>query len=495
MRTIAEVIRWRAQRHPDLEAIWFEGRSQSYGALDRASSELAAGLVRELGLKPGDRVSILDKNCPEYLELVFALDKAGLVAAPLNWRLTAREIGAIVEDVKPALLVVGEEFRSHGVAAGIKTLTYAELPRGGDDPFRDRDTAVSTQFCTSGTTGLPKGAMLTGPALLNTGLCLAIEMPEMREGGRSLVCMPLFHTGGTGWAVWSMQQGMTIVMVREIDPPKLLDVIVQQKIEVALLVPAVMLFLTELPQARSADFSAFTHVTYGTAPIAPDLLKRCIDIFKCKFCQIYGLTETSGPFACLPFEHHVAEKLRSCGRPMFGARARITGSKGEELPRGEIGEICYQGESLMSGYWARPDATAESIRDGWFYSGDAGFMDENGFIFVKDRLKDMIVSGSENVYPAEIEAVLSSHSDIVECAVIGIPDAKWGETVKAVVVKRGGSALSEPELIDWMRDKVAGFKRPRSVDFVDKLPRNASGKLLKRTLREPYWQGFTRGVN
>jgi acyl-CoA synthetase (AMP-forming)/AMP-acid ligase II len=256
-----------------------------------------------------------------------------------------------------------------------------------------------------------------------------------------------------------------------------------------------MLFLTELPQARTADFSAFKHITYGTAPIAPDLLKRCIEIFGCKFCQIYGLTETSGPFSCLPFEHHVGNLLLSCGRPMFGARARILDVHGEELPFGEIGEICYQGESLMSGYWARPEATAEAIRDGWFHSGDAGYMDENGFIFVKDRIKDMIVSGSENVYPAEIEAVLAGHGDIVECAVIGVPDAKWGETVKAVVVKRDGSKLTEQELIEWMRDKVAGYKRPRSVDFIDKLPRNASGKLLKRTLREPYWQGFTRQVN
>jgi long-chain acyl-CoA synthetase len=496
LRTIAEVIRWRAQRHPDLEAIWYEGRSQTYGELNRSSSALAAGLVRDLGLKPGDRVAILDKNCPDYLELVFALDKAGLVAAPLNWRLTAREIKAIVDDVKPALVVIGEGFEDHAaLGAGVKTLRYAELPRGGDDPYRDRDTLVSTQFCTSGTTGLPKGAMLTGPALLNTGLCLAIEMPEMREGGRSLVCMPLFHTGGTGWAVWSMQQGMTLVMVREIDPPKLLDVIVQQRIEVALLVPAVMLFLTELPQARAADFSALKHITYGTAPIAPDLLKRCIEIFKCKLCQIYGLTETSGPFVCLPFEHHVAEKLLSCGRLMFGARAKIIGHEGEVLPPGEIGEICYQGESLMTGYWARPEATADAIRDGWFHSGDAGYVDENGFIFVKDRIKDMIVSGSENVYPAEIEAVLAAHVDIVECAVIGVPDKKWGETVKAIVVKRDNSALTEDELIEWMRDKVAGFKRPRSVDFVDKLPRNASGKLLKRTLREPYWQGLERRVN
>jgi len=494
VRTIAELIRWRGQRHPDLDAIWYEGKTRTYGELNRSSSELAGGLVRELGLKPGDRVAILDKNCPEYLELVFALDKAGVVAAPLNWRLTPNEIKAIIDDIKPALLVIGEEFRQNG-PFGVKTLTYAELPRGGEDPHRDVDGAVSTQFCTSGTTGLPKGAMLTGINLLNTGLCLALEMPEMREGGRSLVCMPLFHTGGTGWAVWSMQEGMTLVVVREIDPPKLLDVIVQQKIETALLVPAVMLFLTELPQARTADFSSLKHITYGTAPIAPDLLKRCIDIFKCRLNQIYGLTETSGPFTSLPFEHHHGEKLLSCGRPMFGGRARIVDSEGRELPSGEIGEICYQGESLMAGYWARPEATADAVRDGWFHSGDAGYIDKDGFIFVKDRIKDMIVSGSENVYPAEVEAVLAGHPDIVECAVIGIPDPKWGETVKAVVVKRAGSTLTETALIDWMRDKVAGYKRPRSVDFIDKLPRNASGKLLKRTLREPYWQGMQRRVN
>lgn len=495
MRTIAELIRWRAQRHPDLDAIWFEGKTQTYRELDRSSSELAGGLAHQLGLQPGDRVAILDKNCPEYLELVFALDKAGVVAAPINWRLTPREVKAIVDDVRPALVVVGEEFRDHGRALGIRAMTYAELPRGGDDPRRDVDGAVSTQFCTSGTTGLPKGAMLTGANMLNTGLCLALEMPEMREGGRSLVCMPLFHTGGTGWAVWSMQEGMTLVLVREIDPPKLLDVIVQQKIEAALLVPSVMLFLTELPQARGADFSSLKHITYGTAPIAPDLLKRCIEIFQCKLCQIYGLTETTGPFTCLPFEHHEGEKLLSCGRPMFGARARVVGSDDKELPHGQIGEICYQGESLMAGYWARPEATAEAVRNGWFHSGDAGYIDENGFIFVKDRIKDMIVSGSENVYPAEIEAVLGGHPDIVECAVIGIPDQKWGETVKAVVVRRADSTLTEAALIEWMRDKVAGYKRPRSVDFLDKLPRNASGKLLKRTLREPYWQGMQRNVN
>lgn len=495
MRTIAELIRWRAQRHPSLDAIWYEGRTWTYDELNRSSSALAAGLVDDMGLERGDRVAILDKNCAAYIELLFALDKAGAIAAPLNWRLTPSEIKQIVEDIKPKFIVSGPEFKLNGTASGVRTLTYDELPRGGEDPRRDTDGGISWQFCTSGTTGLPKGAMLTGHNVLNTGLCLAIEMPEIREGGRSLVAMPMFHLGGSGWAIWSMQEGTTLVIVRDVVPETLLNTIVEQKIEVALLVPSVMLFLTELPQSRTADFSAFKHMTYGTAPISPDLLKRCIDIFKCKFTQIYGLTETTGPFTALVHDHHSGERLLSCGRPMFGARVRIVDANGNEMPPYDIGEIVYQGESLMAGYWARKKETDEAIRDGWFHTGDAGYVDADGFIFVKDRIKDMIVSGSENVYPAEIEAVLMSHPELIEVAVIGVPDPKWGEAVKACVVKRPNSDLTETALIDWTRDKLAGYKRPRSVDFLDALPRNASGKLLKRKLREPYWSGFARNVN
>jgi acyl-CoA synthetase (AMP-forming)/AMP-acid ligase II len=495
MRTIAELIRWRAQRHPSLQAVWFEGKSQTYAELDRSSSALAGGLVTQLGLAPGDRVAILDKNSAAYLELLFALDKAGVVAAPLNWRLTPAEVRQIIDDVRPKLVVVGPEFRSHGEASGVRTTTFDELPRGGDDPRRDVDGAVSWQFCTSGTTGLPKGAMLTGANVLNTGLCLALEMPEMREGGPSLVAMPMFHLGGAGWAIWAMQEGASLVVVREIVPEALLKTIVEQRIETALLVPAVMLFLTELPQSRSADFSAFKHITYGTAPISPDLLRRSLETFKCRFSQIYGLTETSGPFTALTHEHHAGERLLSCGRPMFGAQARVVDANDRDLPPYEIGEILYRGESLMTGYWNRPTETEDVMRGGWFHSGDAGFIDEDGFIFIKDRIKDMIVSGSENIYPAEVEAVLAGHPDIVEVAVIGIPDARWGEAVKAVVVKRAGTGLTGETLIAWTRDKLAGYKRPRSVDFVDALPRNASGKLLKRKLREPYWAGYARKVN
>ena len=496
MRTIAEVLRWRSQRHPELPAIRYDGQEISYADLNRKTNRLALGLIHELGLRPGDRVAILDKNCAAYLELLFALDKAGVVAAPINWRLTPTEVNQILEDIEPRILVVGEEFRSHGDSAEVKTLSFEEIPQiEGNDPGRDKDGTISWQFATSGTTGLPKGAMLTGHNVLNVGLCLALEMPELREGGPSLVCMPMFHLGGAGWAVWAMQEGATLVIVREIDPSNLLQIIVREKIETALLVPAVMLFLTETPGVRQADFSKFKHVVYGTAPIAPDLLERCIDIFECRFTQIYGLTETAGPFAALPFEHHKGGRLLSCGRPMFGGRARVIDENGKELPPGEIGEIVYQGENLMAGYWNRPEATEDVIRDGWFHTGDAGTVDEEGFFYVKDRIKDMIVTGSENVYPAEVEASLAAHPDIVEIAVIGVPDDRWGEKVKAVAVRRSGSSLSELELLKWAGDRLAGYKRPRSVDFVEKLPRNASGKILKRALREPYWQGRDRAVN
>jgi acyl-CoA synthetase (AMP-forming)/AMP-acid ligase II len=495
MRTLAEMLRWRAQRHPSLEAIWFEGKSQTYAELDESSSQLAGALVSELGLNPGDRVAILDKNCAAYLEMFFALDKAGAVAAPINWRLTPQEVKRIIEDVNPRLIVTGAEFKQNAAEAGVPVRTFDNLPRGGVDPKRDADGAVSSQFCTSGTTGLPKGAMLTGWNVLNVGLCLALEITELREGGRHLVCLPLFHIGGAGWAIWAMQEGSTAIIVREIVPESLLKTMVEQKVETALLAPTLMLFLTELPASRTADFSALRHITYGTAPISPDLLRRSIDTFKCRFSQLYGLTETTGPITALPHEHHTGERMLSCGRPMFGGRVRIVDAEGKDLPPRQVGEILYQGENLMAGYWQRADETAKAIRDGWLHTGDAGYMDEEGFIFLKDRVKDVIVSGGENVYPAEVEAVLMGHPEVLECAVIGVPDKTWGETVKAVVVRRAGANLTEASLIEWSRDKLAGFKRPRSVDFIDALPRNASGKLLKRTLRELYWVGYTRRVN
>lgn len=474
---------------------WFEGRTRTFGEMEVSSSELAGGLVTGLGIQPGDRVGVLDKNSDEYLELIFALDKAGAVLVPVNWRLTAQEVAQVVGDASPSCLIAGDEFRPATTEVDCQVLGFRDLPRGGEDPQRDRDDAVTWQLYTSGTTGIPKGAMLTNGNLLGLIGPLAFECPELLEGSRSLVAMPLYHIGGSGWALAALTCGATAVVVREVVPQALLKVMIEQKVATGFLVPAVLLLLAQLPGIDRASLSSVANILYGASPISQELLRRSIDTFGCRFTQVYGLTETTGAITALRFEDHQGERLLSCGRSMFGAEIRIRDALGNNVPPNEIGEIVYRGNGLMAGYWRRPEDTAAAIRDGWFHTGDAGSMDEDGFIYVRDRIKDMIVSGGENIYPAELEGVLAGHPAVADVAVIGVPDDRWGEAVKAVVVRRPGASLEAAELIEWSRGRLAGFKLPRSVDFIASIPRNPSGKILKRELRDPYWAGVGRQVH
>ena len=497
MRTIAAMIRWRAQRHPDIEAIWYQGRSITYADLDRRTTAIAAGFIRDFDAKPGDRVAVLDKNSDRAFELILALDKAGMVAVPVNWRLTAPEVAKVVGDADPLALVVDEEFRAGADQVACRVIGFDEVPRdeAAGDPRRDDEEAVTWQLYTSGTTGLPKGAMLTNANLASLTAPLVFEVPAFREGGRSLVAMPLYHIGGCGWALASITTGGTAVIVRDFVPQDVLTTMAEQKVETAFLVPAALLFLTMLPESQTADFSALKNVLYGASPITPDVLKRSIETFKCRFTQAYGLTETTGAVVILQHEHHEGERMLAAGRAMYGSEVKVVDPTGQELPRGEIGEVVVRGPAVMKGYWRRDSDTAAAIRDGWFHSGDAGTMDADGFIYIKDRIKDMIVSGGENVYPAEIEGVLSEHPAVADVAVIGVPDDQWGETVKALVVRKPGNETTGEEIIEWSRARLAGYKRPRSVDFVEAIPRNPSGKILKKDLREPYWAGHTRRVS
>jgi acyl-CoA synthetase (AMP-forming)/AMP-acid ligase II len=496
VRTIGEVVRWRARRHPDLPATWFQGRTRTFAELEASSSALAGGIVAELGVRPGDRVAILDKNSDDYLELLIALDKAGAVAVPVNWRLTPPEVARIVGDADPAVLVVGEELRASAGQVRCRVLGFGDLPRTGGDPRRDREEAVTWQLYTSGTTGLPKGAMLTNQNLLGLIGSVAWEAPELVEGARCLVAMPLYHIGGCGWALAVLTQGATAVVMREVVPLELLQVLPEQRVSAAFVVPAVLLFLTQVPGVERTDLSALRNIFYGASPISPQLLKRSIEVFRCRFTQLYGLTETTGAITALLHEDHHGERLLSCGRPMFGAEIDVVDPLGQPVPVGQIGEVVYRGSGVMRGYWRRPEDTAAVIRDGgWFHTGDAGSVDADGFLYIRDRVKDMIVSGGENIYPAELEGVLAGHPAVADVAVIGVPDDQWGEAVKAIVVIRPGAELTDTELIDWSRERLAGFKRPRSVDFTDEIPRNPSGKILKRELREPHWAGRTRQVN
>jgi acyl-CoA synthetase (AMP-forming)/AMP-acid ligase II len=496
VRTIAEICRWWANRQPELEATWFEGRSRTWGELNESTSALAAGLVGKLGIKPGDHVAILDKNTDEYVELLYALDKAGAIATPINWRLTGPEVAKVAGDAESVVIVAGEEFRSQADEAGIRVVGFGELPRAdGGDPHRDDERQVSWQLYTSGTTGLPKGAMINGPNLFTTLGVFGVEMPELRVGGRAMVAMPLYHIGGCGWAVAAMVTGSTAVILREFLPQQVLQVFAEQKVETAFLVPAALLFLTSLPESQGKDYRALRNILYGASPISQAVLQRSIETFKCNLTQVYGLTETTGAITFLSHHDHVGERMLSCGRATLGADMRVVDADDREVPRGEIGEIVYRGGGTMQGYWNRPKDTAEVVRDGWFHTGDAGTQDEGGFYYIRDRIKDMIVSGGENIYPAELESVLAAHPAVADIAVIGVPDAQWGETVKAIVVRKPGQELSAEELIEWSRPKLAGYKRPRSVDFIELIPRNPSGKILKRELRQPFWEGATRQVN
>lgn len=497
MRTVAEVARWWAQRRPQLSATWFEGRTRTWAELDASSSKLAAGLVDTLQIRPGDRVAVLDKNSDGYLELLFALDKAGAIATPVNWRLTASEVAKVVGDAEAVAIVVGDEFRSNADASGVRVIGFDELPRKDDrDPRRDQESLVTWQLYTSGTTGLPKGAMINGLNLFSglTG-AFAIEVPELRVEGRALVAMPLYHIGGCGWALAAMANGSTAVVIKEFSPGEVLDVLEQQRIETGFLVPAALLFLTSVPGAQNRNYSALRNILYGASPISQAVLERSIAAFGCRFTQVYGLTETTGAITFLQHEQHEHERLFSCGRATFGADMKVVDAAGSEVPRGEIGEIIYRGAGTMHGYWNKPADTAATIRDGWLHTGDAGTEDADGFFYIKDRMKDMIISGGENIYPAELESVLAGHPDVADVAVIGVPDDQWGETVKAVVVRKPGSEMTAERLVEWSRSWLAGFKLPRSVDFVESIPRNPSGKILKRQLRDPYWQGRERRVS
>jgi long-chain acyl-CoA synthetase len=361
---------------------------------------------------------------------------------------------------------------------------------------------IAVQLYTSGTTGRPKGAMLTHSNILTTRkLAAQADMAWNRWGPDdvSLVAMPVAHIGGTGWGVVGLVNGAKGVVAREFDPTKVLDFIEKDRVSKMFMVPAALQIVVRLPRAREVDYSRLTHILYGAAPIPLDLLRECIEVFGCGFVQQYGMTETTGTVVYLPPEDHDPAgnaRMRSAGLPMPGAELKIVGENGQTLGPNEVGEVAVRSPANMAGYWKLPEATADTIdSDSWLRTGDAGYIDADGYLFIHDRVKDMIISGGENIYPAEVESAVYGHPHVAEVAVIGVPDDKWGEAVKAVVAAKPGVTPDAEDIIAFARTRIAHFKAPKSVDFVDALPRNASGKILRRELRAPYWEGRERQVN
>ena len=494
-------------------------RMIGWAEMDARSSRVAQALLAA-GVAPQDRVAFLDKNGVEYFEVLFGGAKANVVNVAVNWRLAPAEMAYIINDAAARVLFVGAEFLGHleTMEPALKTVETvvvigATHPRHpayeawiARHPAKDplAPTApddVAMQLYTSGTTGLPKGAMLSNA---NLGVLIPRTGPLWGFDASSvnLVCMPLFHIGGSGWALVGMAAGAHSIMFREFAPAEILVGLERHRITNALFVPAMLQVLTGVPGAADRDYSALRSIVYGASPITNDVLVRAMRTFRCPFVQVYGLTETTGAITQLEPEDHVTEGpratlLRSAGKPFPWVELRIMDPAGETAcPPNVVGELWSRSPQNFRGYWARADDTARTITpDGWLKTGDAGYLDDDGYLFLTDRVKDMIISGGENIYPAEIENALAEHPAVADVAVIGVPDARWGETVKAIVVPRAGMDARPEVIIAFARERLAHFKCPTSVDFVATLPRNPSGKILKRELREPYWRGRERRIN
>lgn len=517
---VADITRYQASINGERIAQFFEGRETSYSELERRASRIANGLIAAQ-CSPGTRIGYLGKNSDYYFEVMSGAAKANVVIAAVNWRLAAPEIDYVLTNAEVEILFVGQEFYSliEQLAPSLTNVRMIIAVDGAEghspkqwlsytdwrDQQSDRDPMLPIamdddviQLYTSGTTGHPKGVQLTNSNYLDL-LDQAANggWGDWVEGEASIVAMPIFHVAGVNIGMLGLAQGLKNIVLRDIDPVVILNLLEQHRIRYAFFVPAVILFLNSVPDVRQRDFSNLEMILYGASPISQEVLLTATDIFKCEFCQVYGLTETAGAGTILIHEDHdpARGKLRSCGKPAATAQIRIIDDKGQDMPANQVGEILYRSGSVMKGYWKNDEATAKTIIDGWFYTGDAGYLDEEGYLFIHDRIKDMIVSGGENVYPAEVENALFSHPAIADVAVIGVPDEKWGEAVKAVVVLKPGANANQDDIISHARKHIAGYKVPKSVDFTDALPRNPTGKLLKRELRAPYWQEGGRQIN
>ena len=464
-----------------------------------------AGALRGLGVSPGDRVGMLALNSDRYHEYLMAVPWADAVLNPVNTRWSAAEIVYALEDSETSVLLVDENFRETAGRlrdgyAGLETLVYCgdgPCPDGmvgyeelvaSAEPVEDArrgGDALLGLFYTGGTTGEPKGVMLSHDSVLLSALGCFATGDWLSQGGRMLHVAPMFHLADIFVWVSGLFAGSTHVTVPRFAPDELLAVLGEQRISDVLLVPTMIQLMVDHPDAAGFDPSHLRHVLYGTSPISETLLRRASELFSsASFAQAYGMTELSPVATVLrPGDHEDPALRRSAGRAAPHAEVRIVDEKDDEVERGVVGEIVVRGDHVMLGYWRREEETAAALRGGWMHTGDAGYMDERGYVFVVDRIKDMIISGGENVYSAEVENVLARHPAVAACAVIGVPDPEWGERVHAVVVLKPGRESTAAELREFCREHIAAYKAPRSAEFVEALPVSGAGKILKRELR------------
>ena len=508
-KTLRAAVRAQAARLPEHPALVCGRRVLTYAELDERTDRLA-GALQFVGVGPDSRIAHFARDSERYYELLLACAKTGAVLVPIDWRLTANEVEHILTDSGARLLFTDEA--SAPVAAELTPhldhtviLDAPEADKwwaGGpvsdltdDDPER-----ALVQIYTSGTTGAPKGVVLADRTFAAIAHLLAehdLDWIDWREDDRSLLGIPGFHVGGIWWATQGLRAGVTNVVVPAFDPKHAIEVIRTLGITTMCMVPAMLRMLVDEPGARPADFTSLRKVVYGGSPISDVLLARCLKTFGADMAQIYGLTESGNTAVCLPPAEHRpgSPRLGAAGLPYPGVGVKIIDDDGVPLPANSIGQVCLHTPARMIEYWNRPEKTASTLIGGWVHTGDAGYLDEDGFLYICDRIGDTIIVAGENVYPAEVEKALCRHPGVRDAAVVGAPDDTWGESIHAFVVPREPGELNRLELSGFLRTELAGFKIPTHYQFTDVLPRNPSGKILRRKLRDELWETRQRKVN
>ena len=512
IRLLGDTIGFHARHAPTRPALISESTPVSFGELDGLTNKIAHALHGQ-GVNRGARVIFFGKNSLDFYLALFGCAKAGVCFIPLNWRLAAAELVTVSRDAEAHFAIVEREFQStwldvcSACDAQIETLYVdgcstmslwcANSPATPLKAHIREDDPVILLY-TSGTTGLPKGVLHTHASFNHSRLSEHFERAyEWREGDVFLCPLPNFHLLHIALALQCLYNGVAVSIQRHFDPALFLAGIHRERPSLLVLTPTMIQMMLDHPDAATTDFGSVRLTMYAGSPISLGLIKRAIATIPCQFMQFYGQTETSGPVSLLrPDEHDLGneEKLKSCGRPLPLISLRIVDGLGQDVADGTPGELLVRAPASSAGYWRQPEQTEDRFRNGWYHTGDIAYRDSEGLYYIYDRAKDMIVTGGENVYSAEVENALSLHPAVAAVAVIGVPDERWGEAVKGIIVCKKGQAPDAADLIRFCRARLAGYKVPKSIDFIEALPMTATGKVSKTSLRAPYWDSMQRSV-
>jgi len=516
IRTVADITRYNARNLPDNTALLFQDNRITMRELDNLTSRFANGLIAE-GVIPGDRVAFYGANSDDFLIALLGTAKASATFVPLNWRLAEDELAVVVADATPTMTLVDSDLVPVWQRLSSRlsqALPFKEIRCGlpATNPFRQwlaefdntdpmlncAGDDVAWMLYTSGTTGQPKGVELMHSGVIMMRLCEHYEPAYTWSSEDTLLfAAPNFHLLGIGLAVQALYNGGAIGIVRAFDPKLVLAEVESKRPTILAVAPVMIQMLLAEPDYLDRDFSSIREVVYAGSPISLGLIKQALEVMPCRFMQFYGATESGGAMTLLrPEEHDLANehRLTSCGKPLPMIDVKIMDPEGQELPDGEPGEMWVRVPSIARGYRNSPDAWNAVFQNGWFRTGDVAYRDDEGFLYIVDRTKDMIVTGGENVYCSEVENCLSLHPSVARVAVIGVPSERWGEEVKACVVLKPGCEADAEALIAHAKQGLAAYKCPKSVDFFQELPLGGTGKVLKKVLREPYWKGSSRSV-